>query len=166
MAPRKKPAASTLDAPTERRGWASQVAPDLLLTAKSALSRAGFTDPALILNWAEVAGADTARLCRPLRLSQGAQGGVLTLLAEPAAAVFLQHESRTLCNRINAYFGHPLVMRLRFVQAPLAQRPPPPKPPKVPAEIAPSDPARGFVGPDAIREALLRLARARHTRTG
>lgn len=167
MAPRSpksgKPKSGDDDTLPERRGWVSQIAPDILASAKPALSRAGFLDPALILHWPEVAGAETARLCRPLRLSQSAQGGVLTLLAEPAAAVFLQHETRSLCDRINAYFGHPLVARLRFVQAPLAQRPPVALPPPPAAEIAADDPARAFVGPDAIKEALLSLARARHT---
>jgi len=150
------------EAPPPRRNWAAQMAPDAMAAGGAAFARAGFTDPALILQWDKIAGPETARLTRPLRLSQSAQGGVLTLQAEPAAAVFLQHESRTLCERINRYFGQPLVARLRFVQAVLPQRPPPPKPLRPAAEIAPNDPVLAFHGPDAVREALCRLARARH----
>jgi Uncharacterized protein conserved in bacteria len=167
MAKKPKPPGSKTSSeepPLERRKWAAQVAPDMLAAANAALAQKGFADPALVLNWPQIAGDATARMCRPLRLSQSAQGGVLTLLAEPAAALFLQHETRSLCDRINRYFGHPLVARLRFVQAPLAQRPPPPIPLKPAAEIAPNDPVRAFVGPDAMREALCRLARARHNR--
>lgn len=154
------------EAPPERRGWAGQIAPDIMAVAGAAFAQKGFSDPALILQWEKIAGAETARLCRPLRLSQGPQGAVLTLMAEPAAAVFLLHESRSLCERINTYFGHPVVARLRFVQAALAQRPPLPKPIRPAAEMTQDDPAREFEGPEGIREALWRLARARHNRQG
>ncbi len=152
------------DAPPQRRNWAAQFAPDALAAGHAALARAGFSDPALILHWETIAGPETARLARPLRLSQGPQGGVLTLQSEPAAAVFLQHESRSLCGRINRYFGHPVVARLRFVQAALPQRPAAPPPARPAAEIPPGDPALAFQGPDGVREALWRLARARHNR--
>ncbi|GAA0537732.1 hypothetical protein FHS83_003488 [Rhizomicrobium palustre] len=154
------------DAPPERRGRAGQIAPDIMAIAGSAFAQKGFTDPALVLQWEKIAGPETARICRPLRFSQGPQGGVLTLLAEPAAALFLQHETRTLCARINTYFGHPLVARLRFVQGALAHRPPPPKPIRPAAEMAQDDPARQFEGREDVREALWRLARARHNQRG
>jgi len=163
MAAEKKPPKQP-DGHPERRGWIGQIAPDVMAIAGAAFANKGFSDPGLILHWEKIAGAETARLTRPLRLSQSAQGGVLTLLAEPAAAVFLQHESRTLCERINTYFGHPVVARLRFVQGALAHRPPPPKPLRPAAEVAPEDPARNFDGPEGIREALWKLARARHNR--
>jgi hypothetical protein len=150
--------------PPARRNTIGQIAPDVLAVARAAFTQKGFSDPAIILHWEKIAGAETARLCRPLRLSQGPQGGVLTLLAEPAAAVFLQHETRTLCEHINGYFGHTLVSRLRFVQGALAQHPPAPKPPRPAAEMAPDDPARQFDGPEGVREALWKLARARHNR--
>lgn len=151
-----------LEIPPQRRNWAAQMAPDAMVAGGAAFARAGFSDPALILQWEKIAGPETARLTRPLKLSQGAQGGVLTLQAEPAAAVFLQHESRTLIERINRYFGRPLVTRLRFVQAALPQRPQPPPQHRPAAEVPPGDPVLSFSGPDGVREALCRLARARH----
>jgi hypothetical protein len=159
MAAKDKP-----EIPPQRRNWAAQMAPDAMAAGAAALSRAGFSDPALILQWEKIAGPETARLARPLKLSQGAQGGVLTLQAEPAAAVFLQHETRSLCERINRFFGMPLVARLRFVQTALPHRPPAPKPVRPATEIAPNDPVLSFNGPDGVREALCRLARARHNR--
>ncbi len=157
-------AKDTPETPPQRRNWAAQMAPDAMAAGHAALARAGFSDPALILQWEKIAGPETARLARPLKLSQGAQGGVLTLQAEPAAAVFLQHESRSLIERINRYFGHPLVARLRFVQAALPQRPAAPPQLRPAAEIPPGDPVLSFNGPDGMREALCRLARARHNR--
>lgn len=149
------------DALPRRRNWVSALAPDVVAAGQAAFVRAGFADPTLVMHWAEIAGTETARLARPLRLSQGAHGGVLTLLAEPGAAVFLQHDTRALCDRINAYLGRPVVTRLRFVQGALTQRPEPPHPVKVPETLSPTDPAQRYQGPDGVREALWRLARAR-----
>lgn len=144
--------------PPQRRGRAGEVGGDATLAARAAFARHGFADPTLVLRWKEIAGAETARLARPIKLSDS---GMLTLKAEPAAALFLQHESRSLCARINSYLGRAAVTKLRFVQGPLAEPiPPPPKAPK-PTEPAPSDPARRWQGPPELGEALLSLARRR-----
>ena len=132
------------------------------LAARAAFARAGFGDPTLVLRWNTIAGAETARLARPIKLSDT---GVLTLKAEPAAALFLQHESRALSARINNYLGRVAVTKLRFVQGPLVT--PLPSPPKRPAPVEPSptDPARRWQGAPGLGEALLNLARRRHVRS-
>ncbi|HVZ90431.1 MAG TPA: DciA family protein [Rhizomicrobium sp.] len=128
------------------------------LAARAAFVRAGFVDPTLVLQWEHIAGPETARLARPLKLRPGPQGGVLTLRAEPGAALFLQHESRALCERINAYLGRPAVARLRFVQGPLSIRPAPPLRKTGPAAIPAEDPVRKYQGPERLRDAILKLA--------
>jgi hypothetical protein len=141
-----------------RRNWAAQVGGDATLAARTAFAKAGFADPTLVLRWREIAGEQTARIARPLKLSDG---GVLTLKAEPAAATFLQHQTRALCARINSYLGRDAVTRLRFVQGPLvAPLPPPPAPPRA-KEPPPEDPARCWKGPPKLGETLLNLARRR-----
>ena len=147
--------------PPQRRARADTVGRDASIAARAAFVRAGFSDPTLVLRWNEIAGAETARIARPIRLSEGASGGILTLRAEPAAALFLQHESRSLCERINAYLGRPAVTKLRFVQGPLTQLPVPPSLPK-PTEPPPGDPVRRWHGPDHLGSALLNLARRRN----
>ncbi|HJW39848.1 MAG TPA: DUF721 domain-containing protein [Rhizomicrobium sp.] len=149
------------ETPPQRRGRVAAVGGDATLAARSAFARAGFSDPSLILRWPEIAGAEAARLARPIRLTETATGGVLTLKAEPAAALFLQHESRALCARINSYLGRIAVVRLRFVQGALAELPPPPS--RLPKAVEPalSDPARRWQGPPPLGEALLNLARQR-----
>ena len=77
--------------------------------ANAAFQRAGFSDPTLVLRWQEIAGPEVARLARPLKFSDGPSGGTLTLRAAPGAALFLAHEKRALCDRINAYLGRPAV---------------------------------------------------------
>jgi hypothetical protein len=143
-----------------RRNWIGDVGGDVNLAARAAFVRAGFADPTLVLRWNAIAGAQTARLARPIKLSDS---GVLTLKAEPAAALFLQHESRALIARINGYLGRAAVAKLRFVQGPLVNPLPPPKKRPAPVEPAPSDPARRWQGPPGLGEALLNLARRRGT---
>jgi hypothetical protein len=126
-----------------------------------AFGRAGFRDATLVLRWDEIAGPETARIARPTRFSDGPQGGVLTLKAEPGAALFLQHESRALIERVNAFLGRPAVARLRFVQGPLIRRPRPAQRVARASEVLPGDPALNFRGPESIRAALLKLARTR-----
>ena len=129
--------------------------------ANAAFRRAGFDDPALVLRWRDIVGLEVARFARPLKLVEGPGGGVLSLKAEPAAAVFLQHQSRILCERINTFLGREAVSRLRFVPGPV-----PPMPEAAPqirrrAQPLPGDPVLGFSGPDGLQAALLNLARVR-----
>ena len=153
------------DLPPKRRNWVSALAPDAIAAGQAAFVRAGFADPTLVVHWAEIAGPETARLARPLRYSEGVHGGILTLLAEPGAAVFLQHDSRALCGRINTYLGRNAVARLKFVQGPLTHRPVTPPPPSAPATVPNTDPVQRYSGPQDVREALWRLARARRSQS-
>jgi hypothetical protein len=150
------------DMPPLRRNRTEPVARELSAAAATAFARAGFSDPTLVLRWEEIAGAEVARIARPLRLSESASGGVLTLKAEPAASLFLQHETRTLCDRINAYLGRPAISRLRFVQGPLASRPVRLHLPATPPPASATDPARRFHGSERLQTALLELARVRN----
>jgi hypothetical protein len=144
----------------QRRARAAAIGIDTFALGQTAFDRAGFDDPTLVLRWREIAGPQVARLARPLRISQGPSGGVLTLKAEPAAAMFLQHESRTICDRINTYLGRAAVTRLRFVPGEI---PPEKSQPKQshPQDSLLDDPAGHFVGPDDLKTALLALARIR-----
>jgi hypothetical protein len=129
--------------------------------ANTAFLRAGFQDPTLVLRWREIAGAEVARLAQPLKFSDGPSGGTLTLRATPGAALFLAHEKRALCDRINAYLGRPAVTQLKFSQG--AFLPPRPAPPrqKPPGPLPPGDPSSRYHGPDGLAKALQALARRR-----
>jgi hypothetical protein len=142
-----------------RRNWAAPVGRDAGSVGHAAFARAGFNDPALVLHWVEIAGPEVARIARPVRFS--AQGGLLTLLAEPAAALFLGHESRALAARINAYLGRPAVQKIKFVQGRLDQPPLPPIPPRPARTLNSSDPANAYRGPADLKAALQSLARWR-----
>jgi hypothetical protein len=153
-----------LDQPFARRNRSEPVSRSASDLGAAALARVGFRDPTLILHWEQIAGSDVARIARPLKLSEGASGGTLTLRAEPGAAMFLQHESRMLCERINGYLGRTAVTKLRFVQGPLTPKTIHRPAEKLAAHAPPNDPALSYKGPDSLREALVNLARARAPR--
>jgi len=129
--------------------------------ANAVLLRAGFSDPTLVLRWQDIAGPEVARLAQPLKFFEGPSGGTLTLRAAPGAALFLAHEKRALCDRINAYLGRPAVAQLKFSQG--AFLPPLPTLPrqKPAGPLPPSDPSRRYHGPDGLAKALQALARRR-----
>jgi hypothetical protein len=93
--------------------------------------------------------------------------GVLTLKAEPAASVFLEHDAHSLCARINAFLGREAVTRLRFVHGALASAgAPSPNNRAGSGPAPPEDPAHQFDGPEALKLALLELARWRKATNG
>jgi hypothetical protein len=145
-----------------RRGRAAAVGMDAAMLGRAAFERAGFDDATLVLRWREIVGREVARVAQPLRLSLSPSGTVLTLIADPAAAVFLQHETRALCARINAYLGRAAVHRLRFVPGEVVAAPERRRP-KNSQDFANGDPAGKITAPDVLRTALLALARARRT---
>jgi hypothetical protein len=149
------------DAPPARRNRTETVGLDASTVAAKAFARAGFADPTLVLRWPEIVGPEVARIARPVRLREGPSGGVLTLKAEPAAATFLLHETRTLCTRINTYLGRSAVQRLRFVQGSLAGAHVPIATPLTMPEAGQDDPCRHFQGSERLKAALLELARTR-----
>lgn len=149
------------EASPARRNRALAVGGDASSVANTAFLRAGFSDPTLVLRWQEIAGPEVARLARPLKFSDGPSGGTLTLRAAPGAALFLAHEKRALCDRINAYLGRPAVAQLKFSQGAFLPPPPAPKRQKSAGPLPPGDPSRRYQGPEGLTKALQALARRR-----
>jgi hypothetical protein len=147
---------------SERFGRPSGVSHAAAGVGMAAYRRAGFDDPRVVTNWSEIVGRRLAALCLPLKLS----GGVLTLLAQPGAEVFLSYETRGLIDRLRAYMGQDRIARVKFVAATPIEGEPEALAHRVAAETVPQDdPTRRFVGPERLGDALQRLARARAGRT-
>lgn len=151
------------DQPPPRRGRATPLGAEASLAGQTAFIRAGFADPTLVLRWGEIAGSETAALAQPVSLKEGPSGGVLTLKAEPGAAVYLQHDSPALCARINSYLGRQAVTRLRFVQGALPPRAKPMPRPTSKQPLPAADAAQKYQGPEGLRDALLSLAQRRRS---
>jgi len=120
-----------------RRNWAGALQTDALGLTEGAIRRAGFPDPSLVFRWADVVGADAASVARPVRCRETAEGLVLTIRCDRAASVFIQHETRTLLERVNAYLGPRAVARIQVVTGDLAQIPD--LPPRVRIPMPPPD---------------------------
>jgi hypothetical protein len=150
------------DAIPQRHNRASAVGMDARSAGAFAFVRAGFHDPSLVLRWSEIAGPAVARLAQPLKFSEGPSGGTLTLRTTPGAALFLAHEKRALCARINNYLGREAVVQVKFSQgAPLRTPAPAPTPQKALGPLPPNDPSRRYQGPEGLAKALQALARRR-----
>jgi hypothetical protein len=126
--------------------------------AASVFARAGFADATLLLRWAQIAGPPIARIAQPLKWQDGPEGATLTLKCEAGAILFLQHQTRELIERLNAYLGHGRIARLKLTPGTLAQAD---EPPNHPAPNHPALPAQAIAGKPALPEALSRLAEAR-----
>lgn len=153
--------AQDADAAPVRRQRVAAVGGDARGAAAAAFARAGFADPALVLRWREIAGPEVARLAQPVRLAEGPSGGTLTLRAVPGAALFLSHEKRALCERINAFLGHAAVVQIRFSQSALLAPPQPAPRHRPPGPLSAADPSCRYQGPEGLARALQALARRR-----
>lgn len=148
--------------PSQRRSRVGAIAAHTSPAGAQAFAKAGFADPTMVLRWAEIAGPQVAQLAQPLRFSEGASGGTLTLKAMPGAALFLAHEKRSLAARINTFLGRAAVAQIKFVQGPLARHPNPENAEKKPGLLRVDDPARVWRGPKGLKNALEALARRRN----
>ncbi|MGB3407303.1 MAG: DciA family protein [Jannaschia sp.] len=130
----------------------------------------GFSESRLLTRWAEIAGADTAAICRPVKVGfpRGGFGAVLTLLTTGAHAPILQMQLPKLRERVNACYGYNAISRIDVTQtAPtgfaegqvdFTPRPEPAKSAPSPEVQAAARETTQAIGDPALRQALERLA--------
>lgn len=85
---------------------------------RAAGSARGIAVSRLLTHWAEVAGPELARLCRPVKISygKGGFGATLTVLARSAAGPILEPQLPALRERVNACYGYNAIARIRVTQ--------------------------------------------------
>jgi hypothetical protein len=103
--------------------------------------------------WAAIAGAEIAAVTWPSALGRG---GALRLLAAPARALEVQHRTPLLIERINLFFGRPVVERIALVQGPLPIASAPSRP--IISAVAPSEAAALERQLATVEDAELRAA--------
>jgi hypothetical protein len=118
-----------------RQGWARAAGEGVLKEASGAFARAGFKDATLLVRWPEIVGPQIARIARPMNWQDGPEGAILTLRCESGAAVLLQHQTRTLIEKLNTYLGAGRIARLKLVPGALPEAPEPPKHPAPEADF-------------------------------
>ena len=89
-------------------------------------TRQGFASAELVTRWAEIAGADIATHCEPIKIQwtrpadgEAREPGTLVLRVEGPAAIEIQHQGEVICERVNRFLGWRAVARLALRQAPL-----------------------------------------------
>ena len=94
-----------------------------------AYARQGFAARELVTRWAEIAGAEFAAHCEPLKLQwprpvegQPQEAATLVLRVEGPMALEIQHASEVILERVNRFFGWHAVGRLALRQGPLSRR--------------------------------------------
>ncbi len=141
------------DKPAPRRARPTLAAALLGRLVDGATRRQGFADSRLVTDWRAVVGAELAADTLPLKLDRRTR--LLSLKVRPATALLVQHEEPRILERINAFFGSEVALRLRLVQGTLPRRstsaPPAPLPA---AELAAIDAAVAPVAAPELRAAL------------
>jgi len=139
-----------------RHNWVRAASETALTEASGAFARAGFPDPSLVLRWTEIAGAAVARLARPMKWQEGESGATLTLKCEAGAAVLLQHQTRELIQRLNAYLGPGRIARVKIVPGQISRAPEPPDHPARTSALTPNSKQAKELAKQANRLAKLR----------
>ena len=103
------------------------------------MNRRGFSDNRMLENWSAIVGPQLAAMSQPVRLSrrqsgrdgEETAGGVLTVKAEGAIALEIQHLAPQIIDRLNSYYGYAAIARLNIVQGPVTVTPSPLSPPPI-----------------------------------
>lgn len=106
------------------------------------MNRRGFSDSRMLENWSAIVGPQLAAMSQPVRLSrrksgrdgEDTAGGVLTVKAEGAIALEIQHLAPQIIDRLNSYYGHAAISRLNIIQGPVTITPSPLNPPPIKEE--------------------------------
>ena len=106
------------------------------------MNRRGFSDSRMLENWSAIVGPQLAAMSQPVRLSrrksgrdgEDTAGGVLTVKAEGAIALEIQHLAPQIIDRLNSYYGHAAIARLNIIQGPVTVTPSPLNPPPIKEE--------------------------------
>ncbi|MDH5772782.1 MAG: DciA family protein [Rhodospirillaceae bacterium] len=92
---------------------------------KPVFGKRGFSNAAIITNWAEIVGPELARFSAPEKLTfsrDGSSGGILHLKTITGGmATEIQHLEPIIIERINRHFGYKAVVGLRLSQGPIPQ---------------------------------------------
>lgn len=131
-------------------------------------ARRGFATADLIAAWPEIVGIRYAGCSRPEKIvwprgeSRDGDPALLILRVDGPKAIFVQHETGQIMDRVNAFLGYAAIGQIRIVQAPVGETPR--KPPASRSALPPEAEARlaetlANVADDGLRAALGRLGR-------
>lgn len=114
----RKPEAPSNATPTRRMRGFEPAAQLLTQRIRAAGESRGFAVARLLTHWDEIAGTDTARITRPVKVSYGREGfgATLTLLVASAHAPMVQMALPRLVEKVNAAYGYAAITRIALTQ--------------------------------------------------
>lgn len=114
----RKPTQSPDAQPTRRMRGFEPAAQLLTQRIRAAGETRGFAVARLLTHWDEIAGADAAKITRPVKVHYGREGlgATLTLLVSAAHAPMMQMDLPKLVNRVNAAYGYAAITRIQLTQ--------------------------------------------------
>ncbi len=114
----RKPKSDADATPTRRMRGFEAAAHLLTQRIRAAGESRGFAIARLLTHWDEIAGADTAKITRPVKVSYGREGfgATLTLLVSSSHAPMVQMDLPKLVNRVNAAYGYAAITRIALTQ--------------------------------------------------
>ena len=156
-------------APIRYRKAARRVSSLVERDVKRMGERRGFTQTRLLTHWREIAGEDTAEICRPVKVTfpRNGFGAVLTLLTTGAQAPMLQMRLPRVMERVNACYGYRAISRIDITQTaptgfadgqPAFAPTPRPRAEPTPEILADARARTAQVGDEGLRQSLERLA--------
>lgn len=154
--------------PYARKITARPLADILGKTINDVFARQGFASRELVTRWREIAGAELAAHCEPVKIAwprpndnapdRPQEPATLMLRVSGPMALEIQHASDVLIERVNRFFGWQAIGKIVLRQAPLRHKAPPAAPRRPSAEaiaaIEQTLPARAS---EDLRAALARL---------
>ena len=114
----RKPTNAADATPTRRMRGFEPAAQLLTQRIRAAGESKGFAVARLLTQWDQIAGADTARITRPVKVHYGREGlgATLTLLVASAHAPMIQMDLPKLVDRVNAAYGYAAIARIALTQ--------------------------------------------------
>lgn len=128
----------------------------------------GFAASEIVTHWADIAGADIADHCEPVRIewprrreAADDDPATLVLRVEGPCAIEIQHQTAVIIARVNRFFGWPAIGRIALRQAPLTRRSTRTAPPALDPELIREEMQRlSNIADEDLRGALGRLGAA------
>jgi hypothetical protein len=131
-------------------------------------AKRGFASADLLGAWDEIVGARYAgttqpeKILWPRRDSASSAGATLVVRVDAGMAIYLQHETALVLERVNAFLGFAAIRALKIVQGPVEGRQKPASRTEAPVSATAVAVIRDSVAPiesDALRQSLERLGR-------
>ncbi len=154
----KKPAKPRIKKLFKRKGFL-QAGSLLEIGLRQSMAKRGFGESRVLTHWAEIVGADIARIAEPLKLNypKDGFGADLVVLCVGANAPLVQMQIPDIIERVNSCYGYRAITRVKVTQtrgkhagvsvahSAMSQSNSSPQGGLVPTGLVPSGPApRGF----------------------